>query len=92
MITPYNLLRHEFTGLKVRVVGATHEGYRVEGAVSDETRNTITIKKEAGEVKLPKKDVTLEFTLPEGAVVRVEGRLLVARPEDRVKKRHKIRF
>jgi ribonuclease P protein subunit POP4 len=92
MITPYNILRHEFIGLKVRVVGATHDGYMVEGVVSGETRNTITLKKDGGEVKLPKKDITLEFTLPGGAVVQVEGRLLVARPEDRVKKKHRKRF
>ncbi|MFH1403911.1 MAG: ribonuclease P protein component 1 [Candidatus Altiarchaeota archaeon] len=92
MITPYNLLRHELTGLKVRVVDASHDGYRVDGIVSGETRNTITITKEDREYKIPKKDVTLEFTLPEGAVVQVEGSLLVSRPEDRVKKKIKKRF
>ncbi|MFC2162454.1 ribonuclease P protein component 1 [Candidatus Altiarchaeota archaeon] len=92
MITPYNLLRHEFTGLPVRVVDATCEGYLVEGEVAGETRETITIKTRDREKTLPKKDITLEFSLPEGAKVQVEGGLLVARPEDRIKKKYKKRF
>ncbi len=92
MITPYNLLRHEFTGLPVRVVKSTHKGYLIAGVVTGETRDTITIKKGKKELVLPKKDITLEFTLPKGAIVQVEGKLLVVRPEDRVKKKIKIRY
>ncbi len=92
MITPYNMLRHELNGLHARVVESTHPGYNVEGVVIEETRNTLTIKKGGKIVKVPKDCVTLEFNLPDDAVVRIEGKLLVARPEDRIKKKYRIRF
>jgi len=92
MITPYNILRHELNGLKARVVESTHAGYKVEGVVVDETKNTLTIKSGIRKVKVPKDCVTLEFTLQDGAVVRIEGNLLVLRPEERIKKKHRIKF
>ena len=93
MITPYNILRHELIGLYAEVSDAAHEGYKgIKGRVIDETRNTLTIETQGKEKKLPKNSVTLDITLPDGAVVRVDGKLLVARPEDRVKKKYRIRF
>ncbi|ODS38142.1 MAG: ribonuclease P [Candidatus Altiarchaeales archaeon WOR_SM1_86-2] len=93
MITPYNILRHELIGLYAEVSDAAHEGYKnIKGRVVDETRNTLTIETEGNEKKVPKDCVTLDITLPEGTIVRVDGKLLVARPEDRVKKKYRIRF
>ena len=92
MITPYNILRHELSGLEARVVASTHAGYKVAGVIVGETRNTLTIKTKDKKVKVPKDCVTLELSLPDGAIVQVEGRLLVARPEDRIKKKHRIKF
>jgi len=36
---------------------------------------------------IPKNVATFRFTLPSSAVVEVEGRIIVARPEDRIKKK-----
>jgi len=87
MITPYNILRHELCGLKARVVESTHPGYKVEGVIVDETRNTLTIKAGEKNIKVPKDCITVELNLPKDAVVRIEGKLLVSRPEDRIKKK-----
>ena len=36
---------------------------------------------------IPKNVATFRFTLPSNAVVEVDGRIIVARPEDRIKKK-----
>jgi ribonuclease P protein subunit POP4 len=41
---------------------------------------------------LPKDSIVLELTLPGGCRVRVEGIVLLSRPEDRIKKKHRIKF
>lgn len=82
-----NLLQHELVGLRAEVVECTDPTKRGKrGVIMNETRNTLTLK-EGGRLKIiPKKEVTLSIALPEGEDVKVEGRKLVARPEDRVKK------
>ncbi len=91
-ITPLNILRHELIGLRVKVVESKHGGYRCDGGVVDETLNLLTLKTRDGEKKIPKKDSVFEFTLPSKARVRVEGGLLLSRPEERTKRKHRIRF
>jgi ribonuclease P protein subunit POP4 len=88
MITPQNIFRHELVGLEVVVVKSTHEDLTgIKGLVVDETRNTIKVEDSKGCEKLiPKKVATFRFTLQD-AVVEVDGRIIVARPEDRIKKK-----
>jgi ribonuclease P protein subunit POP4 len=92
MITPYNILRHELIGLSARIVSASHEGYKCAGEIVDETKDTIKIKTDAGVKTLPKDCITLEVALPQGEVVRIDGKLLVSRPEERIKKKYRIKF
>ncbi len=92
MITPYNFLRHELIGLKAEVVKATSDGYKISGTIIDETRNTLKIKTGNGEKTVPKDCVTIEFTLPGETIMRVDGKLLVSRPEERIKKKYRIKF
>lgn len=91
-VTPA-ILQHEFIGLKARVVESKNPYYEgIEGRVVDETRNTFTILHE-GEKKIIVKDVAVfHFTLPDGTVVEVDGRALVGRPEERVKRRVRRRW
>ncbi|WP_088336252.1 ribonuclease P protein component 1 [Methanopyrus sp. KOL6] len=89
-ITPRNIVRHELIGLKCRVVkslGPPYEG--LEGKIVDETKNTLVLKTESGEKVIVKDRVLLEFKLPSGERVRVDGALLVGRPEERLSKRIK---
>lgn len=82
-----NLLQHELIGLEAEVVESTDlTKIGKRGIIMNETRNTIELK-ENGEIKtLPKKEITLSIVLPEGEEVKVEGRKLLARPEERIKK------
>ncbi|MEE8168016.1 MAG: ribonuclease P protein component 1 [Candidatus Hydrothermarchaeales archaeon] len=86
-IKPRDLIRHELIGLQCRVLDATDPSIvGCEGEVVDETRNMLILKNDVRERKIPKKDATFLFALP-GRKVKVKGKLLVARPEDRIKKR-----
>jgi ribonuclease P protein subunit POP4 len=90
MITPQNLVRHELIGLKVRIPDSSDKEIAgMEGVVVDETRNTLVIETGRGEERtLIKGQCVFSFFLPETKKwVRVEGDVLVARPEDRIKKK-----
>lgn len=86
-ITKENLLQHEFIGLRVEIVQSTNPSLRgKKGVIVDETRNTIVLEEDESLKTVPKQDVRLRVTLPRGEKVKVDGRKLIARPENRVKK------
>lgn len=91
MIRPENIGRQELIGLNVKIVESKNkENVGKEGVVVDETRNTIVIEEKNGKQKtLIKDQCYFSFELPSGERVRVEGSLLVGRPEDRIKKKFK---
>jgi len=90
MITPENLVRHELIGLEVLVEKSTNRNQEnLSGKILDETRQTFTIKDESGEKQVVKDQCVFVFTLSSGKKVRVDGKILVSRPEDRIKKKLK---
>ena len=86
-ITPA-ILQHEFIGLDAEVVRSSNPSYvGIAGKVVDETRNTIVIR-HGGRRKVVVKEVSVfHFTLPDGTILEIEGKAIVGRPEDRVKRR-----
>ncbi len=90
MRTPENLVRHELIGLKVRIVQSSNpKSAGISGRVIDETRNMLVIEKADGkEVSVQKETSVFSFELGQ-ARVRIDGRVLVGRPEDRIKKKLK---
>jgi len=92
MITPENLVRHELIGLKVEVVRARNRDLiGIKGEVVDETKNLLIINTTKGEKKVLKEGAIFKFTLPSNEKVIVNGNLLIARPEERVKLKQKVR-
>lgn len=89
MINPKNIFQHELIGLSVKVVNSTHDGFiGIEGKVVDETKNTIKIEqKDETEKIVPKRIATFHFNLPDGIIIEIEGKIIIARPEDRIKKK-----
>lgn len=88
MITPENLIRHELIGLQVKITESKNKAnIGIEGRVVDETRNTLTIETKSGRKNFMKEQCFFSFLLPGGEKVNVDGRVLVARPEDRIKKK-----
>lgn len=84
-ITPQNLPAHEFIGLKAKVVGSTDVSRKgIAGVVVDETKNVIVIESKKVVKKLPKSECEFEFALG-NEKVKVDGKQIVGRPEDRPK-------
>jgi ribonuclease P protein subunit POP4 len=87
-LTPINLIKHELIGLHAKVVkstNASNEG--VEGRIVDESYRTITIEANGKDKKIFKENVILIVELPDRKKVQVEGKLLLARPWERIKKK-----
>lgn len=90
MITPQNILRHELTGLDVRVEQAQNQYLNgISGLVVLETRNMVFVKNGTEVKKVAKKGVIFRFTLPSGKRVDVTGAVLVMAPEKRINMRIK---
>ena len=92
MINPQNILRHELVGLNAKIVSAAHKGYECNGVIIGETKNTIKVRTESSIKTVPKDCIELELNLPGGEIVRLDGRLIISRPEDRIKKKYRIKF
>lgn len=85
-ITP-DIINHEFIGTRASVVKSLHEDYvGLTGKVVAETRNTFTLLDEGKARSVIKEFSVFDFTFADGTVVDVDGKLLVGRPEDRLKK------
>jgi ribonuclease P protein subunit POP4 len=88
MITPKNIVKHELIGLIAEVADSSNpDNNGIMGTVADETKNTLVIRTEQGERTVTKDQCTFIFQLETGEKVKVDGKLLVARPEDRIKKK-----
>lgn len=89
--TPRNLPKHELIGLLIKVLESTHKGYtNISGVVIDETMKTLKILCDDGKVRIVPKEVCIfQITLPNGIVLKVNGKVLLGRPEDRIKKKLK---
>jgi len=88
-ITQFNVVRHELISLPVRIVKSTDPTQKgLKGKVIDETYNTLKIETKEGKEKIiPKNNSVFIFTLPNKIKVQVDGKVLVGRPEDRIKKK-----
>ena len=85
-VTP-DIIRHEFIGTIGKISKSRHADYMgINGQVVNETKNTFGIM-HAGEMKsIIKESAIFQFKFSDDTVVEIDGRLLVGRPEDRLKK------
>ncbi|MBS7648526.1 MAG: ribonuclease P protein subunit [Candidatus Bathyarchaeia archaeon] len=82
-----HILQDEFIGLKVRVAESTNPScVGLSGRIIDESRNTFKILCGNEEKILIKENCVFHFTLPDKTIVEIDGKVLIGRPEDRVKK------
>ncbi|MCW4015211.1 MAG: ribonuclease P protein component 1 [Candidatus Bathyarchaeota archaeon] len=86
-VTP-SIVQYEFIGLDAKVVKSSNPSVvGIAGKVDDETRNSLVILHD-GEKKVIIKDTAVfEFVMPNGTVVELDGKVLIGRAEDRLKKR-----
>ena len=87
-LNPTNLARHELIGLDVLVESNNEPGIvGFRGRIVDETRNTFLLETERKVLRIPKKNASLTFALPDGQRARVAGSVLISQPENRISKR-----
>jgi ribonuclease P protein subunit POP4 len=80
------ITKHELIGLECEIVAATDPGLvGLRGVVVDETRNMLTLEVEGKRKSVAKAIATFRFRVG-NRLVEVEGKTLVARPEDRIKR------
>jgi len=86
-VTP-DLIRYEFIGTEAKVAKSTHPGYvGISGKIIDETRNTFAILHKGKRKIVTKESAVFHFKFSDGTIVEIEGKLLLGKPEDRLKRR-----
>ena len=89
MRTPKNILMHEFIGLHCRVVRSKNKScIGLEGRIIDETMKSLILKTVASRKIVMKKSTVFRMDLGQQKV-DVDGNIVIARPEDRIKKKFK---
>lgn len=99
-LTPQNIIHHELIGLDAKIAESTNTSLiGIEGRVVDETKKLLLIETNDQERKIPKSCSTFLFTIPSPAgrrylpvQVKVDGRLLLSQPENRILTRFKKKF
>ncbi|MCL2359717.1 MAG: ribonuclease P protein subunit [Nitrososphaerota archaeon] len=85
-VTP-DIVRYEFIGAQGLVAQSSNMAYRgVGGLVIGESRNTFTFQDQKQTRSVIKDVAIFDFTFSDGTVVEIDGKLLVGRSEDRLKK------
>ena len=88
-VTAENITRHELIGLDASLSGCNNKSQKkIKGSIVAETRNTLTLSRGKKEKTVAKGESLFIFNLG-GTLVKVEGKTLIGRPEDRVKKKPK---
>ena len=86
-VTP-RIVQHEFIGLEATVVKSSNPtAVDISGKVVNETRNTFTILQNDAQKVVVKDTSVFHFVLPDGTVVEIDGKVIMGRAEDRIKKR-----
>ena len=81
-----DFLRGEIIGLKMEVIDSKNKNLiGIKGVIIDETKNTIKVQENEKVRTLLKKQVTLKIE-NENMQIKVNGEVLLGRPEDRLKK------
>jgi len=85
-VTP-DIVRGEFIGAEGKITQSRHADYvGISGEVINETKNTFTIMHAGKPKDVIKGSAVFRFKFSDSTIVEIDGKLLVGRPEDRLKK------
>jgi len=85
-VTP-DIIRHDFIGTEGKIARSPHADYiGIHGEVIEETKNTFTIMHKGKAKSVIKNSAVFNFKFSDGTTVEIDGKLLVGRPEDRLKR------
>ncbi len=77
----------EFIGTEAEVSQSPHKGYvGLSGRVISETKNTFTLLQADKARRIIKETAVFRFKYSDGTIVQIDGKLLIGRSEDRLKK------
>jgi ribonuclease P protein subunit POP4 len=86
MISPTNIIAHEWIGLHITIIKAADPRQQgLDGVVRDETMNTFTLETRGKLLQIQKQGTIFSANLPDDKV-EVDASQTRFRPEDRVKK------
>ncbi|MEM7822692.1 MAG: ribonuclease P protein subunit [Candidatus Aenigmatarchaeota archaeon] len=81
------IAKTEFIGMSIKVVESTNPQWvGIEGRIVDETKNMFSIDVKGKIIKIPKENCVFEFKAGK-RWIKINGKVLLIRPEDRIKKR-----
>ncbi|MDO8555776.1 MAG: ribonuclease P protein subunit [Nanoarchaeota archaeon] len=84
-----NVIKHEFIGCPAEVIDASNNSLvGLKGVIVDETKHLLVLGN-GKERRILKEHATFKVTM-EGKSYTINGKLLVGRPEDRLKKKVKL--
>ncbi|RLG15633.1 MAG: ribonuclease P protein subunit [Candidatus Nanohalarchaeota archaeon] len=90
---PKNITRHELINLEAKILTSKDLNMlHLTGTIINETQKTLTIKTKKKAIITAKKDNTYKITLKDKTQVKINGKLLYGRPEDRIKKKTKNKW
>jgi ribonuclease P protein subunit POP4 len=85
MHSTIEIVKAELIGKEAAIVDAKNRAnIGIKGRIIDETRNTITIDTKSGKKRVIKQNITIEIT-HDNKKVRIDGKMLSAAPEERIK-------
>ena len=81
------IVKQELIGLDITIVDAKNQDLiGLKGKVIDETKNTMTIEQDNKTKKILKNQIIFN-TKVDNKTIQINGKLLVGRPEERLKRR-----
>jgi len=80
------IAKGELIGLNLKIIESKNQDLvGLQGKVIDETKNMLTIETKKGIKKIIKSEIKMRLNV-KGKEFDVDGKILVRRPEDRIKK------
>jgi len=91
MVSNNCFVKGELIGLPIEVIESKNKSLvGIKGKIVDETRNMLILETSKGIRKIIKSEVKMRIKLNKEKL-EVDGKLLVGRPEDRIKKARRLR-
>lgn len=82
-----NILKGELIGLRIKVIKSDNPVLvGIKGKIIDETRNMLVVEQENKKMSRLIKDKITLHVYQNNRIIEIDGKLLIGRPEDRVKK------
>ncbi|MDP6641861.1 MAG: ribonuclease P protein subunit [Candidatus Nanoarchaeia archaeon] len=89
-MTIKDIIRHELIGLTIEITESKNNSLiGLKGKIIDETKNTLTLETKKGIKKIIKSQIKFKIKNND-QMIEIDGKLIVNRPEDRIKRIRKI--